>query len=59
MKLCCTNQNCEFFGEELVDLGWGDPRCKSNYAKLYPVPLKSRYRGYKKYFKVVHNKVLK
>ena len=55
---CCKDKNCEFYGRKLVDLGWGQPVCRSVPAKLYPIPLDHKYKGYKKYYKVIHCKVM-
>ena len=49
----CEDQNCEFYGHKLVDLGWGYPVCRSYFAKLYPIPMKKTYKGFKKYYKIV------
>jgi hypothetical protein len=54
----CEDKDCEFYGHKKVDLGRGYPVCKSLHAKLYPIPLDPKYKGYKKYYKVIHCKVM-
>lgn len=49
----CEDQDCVFFGKKLVNLGWGYPVCKSQFVKLYPIPLDEKYRGFEKGYKTI------
>ena len=49
----CEDPKCKHYGKKLVDLGWGYPVCRSYFAKLYPIPMKKMYKGFKKYYKIV------
>ncbi len=54
----CEDTDCEYYDMNKVDLGWGYPVCRCLHAKQYPIPLESKYKGYKKYYRVIHCKVL-
>ncbi len=49
----CEDPNCEFFGEKLVDLGWGYPVCRCEFVKRYPVLMGQEYKGFDEYYKIV------
>lgn len=49
----CEDHGCKFYGEKLVDLGYGYPVCRSTLLRRYPIPMEPEYQGFKKYYKVV------
>ncbi len=49
----CEDRKCKHCGEKLVDLGWGYPVCRSEPAKLHPIPMDPKYKGFDKYYKIV------
>lgn len=54
----CEDKGCVYYDTNKVDLGWGYPVCRSLHAKPYPIPLDPKFRGYKKYYRVVHCEVM-
>lgn len=55
MDKYCEDKECEYYGSELVDLGYGCPVCRSQLAMRYPVPLEEQYKnkGFEKWYKIV------
>ncbi len=49
----CEDPNCEFYGEKLVDLGYGYPVCRSGRPRRYPISMDPKYTGFDIYYKVV------
>jgi hypothetical protein len=41
----CEDKKCKYYGEDLVDRGYGYPVCKASGWSLNPVPMDLVYYG--------------